>query len=92
MDTEKTIDPVDLSGAATAGGQTLEALLNLPGPQSRLRVKLPPGKAGRAEAVFAKQSWAAKHYWNEADGIVVYEFDQPLPEGDVLVRIPFAAS
>jgi uncharacterized lipoprotein len=79
-------EPLDLTGADTARG-FVEVSLNLPAPQSRLRVKLPPGHAGRAEAVFARHSWAAKHYWTERDGNVVYEFDEPLPEGEVLLRI-----
>jgi hypothetical protein len=78
---------VDLSGAAT-GGARVEASLDLPDPRTRLRVKLPPGEAGRAEAVFGRQSWAAKHYWSEDDDVMVYEFDEPLPAGSVLLRIP----
>jgi hypothetical protein len=78
---------VDLTGAATTGAG-LEASVTLPAARARLRVKLPPGEAGRAEALFGRQSWAAKHYWSEEDGVTVYEFDQPLPEGSVLLRIP----
>jgi uncharacterized lipoprotein len=80
-------EPLDLTAAADTGRGVVEVSLNLPAPQSRLRVKLPPGHAGRAEAVFARHSWAAKHYWTESDGVVVYEFDEPLPEGEVLLRI-----
>jgi hypothetical protein len=78
---------VDLTGAAT-GGARLEASVTLPAARTRLRLKLPPGEAGRAEAVFGRQSWAAKHYWQEDDGVTVYEFDEALPEGSVLLRIP----
>jgi hypothetical protein len=78
---------VDLTGAAI-GEARVEASVDLPAGQARLRVKLPPGEAGRAEAVFGRQSWAAKHYWNEDGGVTVYEFDEPLPQGSVLLRIP----
>jgi hypothetical protein len=49
---------------------------------------LPAGKPGRAEAIFADRSWAAKHYWQENPGVVIYEFDEPLPAGPVRLRIP----
>jgi hypothetical protein len=50
---------------------------------------LPAGKPGRAEALFADRSWAAKHYWLESPGVVVYEFDEPLPAGrPIRLRIP----
>ena len=52
-------------------------------------VRLPPGQPGRAEAVFERRSWAAKHYWADDDGVVIYEFDEPLPAGPVTLRIPF---
>jgi hypothetical protein len=87
--------PVDLSGTA-ARGPVLETALRLTAPTSRLRVKLPPGPAGRAEAVIPDpaairpETWAAKHYWSEGNDTIVYEFDQPLPEGEILLRIPRA--
>jgi hypothetical protein len=35
--------------------------------------------------------WAAKHHWTEGRGddvVTVYEFDEALPPGRVLLRIP----
>ncbi len=78
---------VDLS-ESPATATMLEARLTLEEPQPRVRVRLPPGQPGRAEAVFDRRSWAAKHYWLD-DDVVVYEFDEPLPAGPVLLRIPF---
>ena len=82
---------VDLS-ESVAGSAHLEAALTLKEPQSQLRLRMPPGKPGRAEAVFDGKSWSAKHYWQESPGVVVYEFEQPLPAGPITLRIPLAAS
>jgi hypothetical protein len=68
----------------------LETSLSLDEPQPRVRLRLPSGKPGRAEAVLEDRSWAAKHYWQESPGVVVYEFDEPLPAGPVRLRIPLA--
>jgi hypothetical protein len=84
-DAETTLD---LTALASAGRDVLEASVNLPGPRTQLRVRLPAGQAGRAEASFGQHRWAAKHYWNEGDGVVVYEFDEALPAGPVVLRIP----
>jgi hypothetical protein len=81
---------VDLSRCTTVRGSALEASVALEEPLSRLRLRLPRGKAGRAEAVFGERSWAAKHYWQELSGVMTYEFDEPLPAGSVLLRVPFA--
>jgi hypothetical protein len=83
---------VDLSGSARPSAAYLEAAVTLTEPQSRLRLRIPPGKPGRAEAVFEGNSWAAKHYWQESPGVVVYEFDEALPAGPITLRIPLAAS
>jgi hypothetical protein len=83
---------VDLSGSMRASASYLEAAVTLTEPQSRLRLRMPPGKPGRAEAVFEGNSWAAKHYWQESPGVVVYEFDEALPAGSITLRIPLAAS
>jgi hypothetical protein len=83
---------LDLSHDQQAHAAVLEATVTLTEPQVRLRVRLPPGDPGRAEAVFDKRSWAAKHYWQEELGVTIYEFDEPLPPGPVTVRIPFARS
>jgi hypothetical protein len=80
---------IDLTGSP-ARASVLEATVTLTSPQSRLRLHLPAGEAGRAEAVFGKRSWAAKHYWQEEGGVTVYEFDEPLPAGPITLRIPVA--
>jgi hypothetical protein len=80
---------LDLTESASSSAGVLEAAVTLTEPQSRLRLRLPPGKAGRAEAVFHKQSWAAKHYWQEGPDITIYEFDGPLPAGTITLRLPF---
>jgi hypothetical protein len=81
---------VDLSQYTILRGGVLEASVALEEPLSHLRLRLPRGEAGRAEAVLDEQSWAAKHYWQEAPGLMTYEFDEPLPAGPVLLRVPFA--
>jgi hypothetical protein len=83
---------LDLTESTPARAHMLEASVTLSEPQSRLYLRLPPGDAGRAEAVFHKRSWAAKHYWREEPGITVYEFDEPLPAGLIALRIPFRAA
>jgi hypothetical protein len=79
---------LDLTGSTPVRAGVLEATVTLAAPLSRLRLRLPVGVAGRAEAVFNKQSWTAKHYWQEDPGIMIYEFDEPLPPGPVMLRIP----
>ncbi len=85
MDTET----VDLRGAAAAAS-VLEATLTLATPRSRLRLRLPGGEAGRADAVLGERVWAAKHYWREQGDVTVYEFDEPLPAGPITLRVPLA--
>ncbi len=80
-------DTVDLRNLP-AHAPVLEAAIRLEGPQARLRVRLPGGYSGRADAVLGERIWAAKHYWQEQDGIVVYEFDEPLPAGELTLRVP----
>jgi hypothetical protein len=92
MNADTTAGIVDLSTIAAGRGAPLETSLTLEEPQTRLRLRLPPGKAGRAEAVFEGKSWAAKHYWQESPGVVVYEFDEALPAGAVTLRIPLSAA
>ena len=75
-----------------AGPTTLELRLTLEDPQSRVGVRAPDGTLGRAEAVLAGRSWAAKHFWTEGppgDQVTIFEFDEPLPAGAVLLRVPF---
>jgi hypothetical protein len=83
---------VDLSRLGSTSASALEVSVTLSEPGARLRVRLPGGEAGRAEASFRDRSWAAKHYWLEAPGVMIYEFDEPLPAGEVTLRIPFARS
>jgi hypothetical protein len=83
MDTD-VVDLRDLPAHAPV----LEATVTFAKSQSRLRVRLPGGEAGRADAILGKRVWAAKHYWQEQDGVMVYEFDEPLPAGQVTLRVP----
>jgi hypothetical protein len=76
---------------------TLELRFDLAEPQSRVAVKVAGGTRhgtlGRAEAVLGRHTWAAKHHWNEGgpdEEATIFEFDEPLPAGPVLLRIPFA--
>jgi hypothetical protein len=89
MNADSDAGIVDLSDASQGGARELEASLTLSEPQTQVRLRLPRGEAGRAEALFAGKSWAAKHYWHEGE-LMVYEFDGPLPAGPVRLRIPFA--
>lgn len=83
-------DVIDTRETASPRAGVLEASVTLTEPQARLRVRVARGTAGRAEARLAERSWAAKHYWQEAPGVMVYEFDEPLPPGPITLRIPFA--
>ena len=81
---------IDLTGIASSPSSTLEVSVTLPEPRSRLRLLLPAGEAGRPEAVFRGRSWAAKHYWREDGAVLTCEFDEPLPAGPIILRVPFA--
>jgi hypothetical protein len=68
--------------------------LALSAPVSRLRVRNPDGRLGGATAEFRdgteERSWSAKHSWDEgagADRCRVLEFDEPLPAGQIRLRI-----
>jgi hypothetical protein len=87
MPTDAILDLRDSSPSAGA----LVAEVVLEEPQPRLRVMLPPGSPGRAEARFGTHNWAAKHYWPEQPDVTVYEFDESLPAGAITLRIPLAA-
>jgi hypothetical protein len=87
-DTELRIDP----HAGRYEGR-LEAQLHLDEPRTRIVVRVPTGSVGRAEAKFGRQSWAAAHYWTEEteDGnVVLFEFSEALPAGDLRLSIPFS--
>jgi hypothetical protein len=43
---------------------------------------------GRAEAIRGKERWDAKHYSRIDLETVAYEFDGPLPAGEILLRVP----
>jgi hypothetical protein len=81
---------VDLTASEPVPPGVVEASLELPAPQSRLLLRLPAGEAGRAEALIDGRSWAAKHYFEQERGVMAYEFDEPLPAGRIVVRVPFA--
>jgi hypothetical protein len=79
---------IDMSQQRASGG-TLEAAVVLPGPRSQIQVRLPPsGVPGRAEAIRGKERWDAKHYWSIDLETVAYEFDGPLPAGEIRLRVP----
>ncbi len=83
---------VDLSGARESGG-FLETGLQLSGPCSQIHVRLPASRvAGRAEAEHRQgprvERWSAKHFWSIDQETVAYEFDGPLPAGDIRLRVP----
>ena len=78
-----------------AGASTVEVRIALDSPQTRIAVRAPEGTVGRAEALLGQRIWAAKHYWIEGPQdpsgaqTTVFEFDEALPAGQVLLRIPF---
>jgi hypothetical protein len=93
MNTSPLMDAavIDLTRSERVRTDVLEASLELPEPRSRLLLRIPAGKAGRAEAIIDERSWAAKHYWQQEPGVMAYEFDEPLPAGRIVVRVPFEA-
>lgn len=74
----------------TTTERTIELELLLDSAQSQVRVRVPDGRPGRAEALLGSRNWAAKHFWTQSDGQTVYEFDEPLPAGRVRLRIPLS--
>jgi hypothetical protein len=82
---------VDMSGQRPRDG-ALEVQLKLPAPRGQIQVRLPEASVpGRAEAQHGSERWAAKHYWSIDDRTVAYEFDGPLPAGELRLRVPVSA-
>ncbi|HET9597589.1 MAG TPA: hypothetical protein VFP65_18515 [Anaeromyxobacteraceae bacterium] len=81
---------IDLEWSEASHADVLQATLHLPAPRARLLLRVPAGNAGRAEAIIDQRSWAAKHYWQQEPGVMAYEFDEPLPAGPIVVRVPIA--
>ncbi|HYD40904.1 MAG TPA: hypothetical protein VEB43_08735 [Anaeromyxobacter sp.] len=81
---------VELGEAQDVGDGVRQAILTLTAAQGRLRLHVADRSPGRAEAIFEGRSWAAKHYWHEGQGVWVYEFDEALPAGQIVVRVPVA--
>jgi hypothetical protein len=86
----------DVPAPAAQPPTTIELRLDLPEPQNRVGVKVAggarQGTLGRADAVLGRHTWAAKHHWLEGDPddeATIFEFDEPLPAGPVVLRIPF---
>ena len=82
---------VDSGGGRFAG--RLDAVVTFDEARTRVIMRVPHGTVGRAEAIFRGRNWSAAHYWTEEtdDGaVVIYEFSEPLPEGEVRLVIPFA--
>jgi hypothetical protein len=70
----------------------IEAHLHLDQPGTRIMMRVPRGSVGRAQAKFAGKNWAAAHYWTEETdegNVVLYEFSEALPAGDVRLVVPF---
>ena len=87
----------DVPRPAAQQPTTIELRLDLPEPQTRVGVKVAGGTRvgtlGRADAVLGRHTWAAKHHWQEGgpgDEATIFEFDEPLPAGPVVLRIPFS--
>lgn len=73
----------------TPGSTDVE--IDLREPRSRFFVRVEGGTAGRAEARFGEQRWAAKHYWREDEAgveLMAYEFDEPVPAGRFILHVP----
>ncbi len=83
---------IDMSKGEDVGTNVRQVTLRLAAPQSRLRVGVGARRPGRAEATFGKKSWAAKHYWEEDQGVWIYEFDEALPAGEVVLRVAVAGA
>jgi hypothetical protein len=92
-----TIYSAEHSEETSADGGVKLVHLTLVEPQARVAVRAPGATLGRAEALVGegedgRQNWAAKHFWKEGppgDQVTVFEFDQPLPAGPIVLRIPF---
>jgi hypothetical protein len=84
-----TSEIIDASEGDDVGPGVRQLTLTLPTPQARLRLRIAERSPGRAVAEFEGRSWAAKHYWEEGQGVWVYEFDGALPAGRVVLRVPF---
>jgi hypothetical protein len=83
---------IDMSKGEDVGTNVRQVKLRLAAPQARLRLGVGARRPGRAEAIFGGKSWAAKHYWEEEQGIWVYEFDDALPAGEVVLRVTVAGA
>ena len=90
----------ELDSPLPSAATTVQLRIELATPQQRVTVRVPGASLGRADAGFATraasgekaQRWAAKHYWTEeteAGPATVFEFDEPLPAGSVVLEIPF---
>lgn len=89
--------------AGTRGETTMEVGLMLAAATSRLAIRS-SGTLGRAEAQLGERCWAAKHYWTErpraarageggeGEALTIFEFDEPLPAGPMLLRLPIRSA
>jgi hypothetical protein len=67
----------------------LEVELTLPSPQTRIPFVVSTGVVGRADADLGGEHLAAAHYWSEAAAnLVIQEFSQALPAGEVRLVLP----
>jgi hypothetical protein len=82
-------------GSVNQPTDIVELQLSLEHATQRIAIRAPSNGIGRAEAVLGKKNWAAKHYWSEGEAdqeITIFEFDEALPAGPVLLRIPMLAT
>jgi hypothetical protein len=88
MTTHEVVSPLLRSGPA----RSIDLALTLPQPTDRIIVHNAGLSPGRADAILdGDRVWSAKHHWSEgrgADAITIYEFDESLPAGPMLLRIP----
>jgi hypothetical protein len=98
--TFEVVSPLLRSGQAPF----IELPLTLETPAERILVHTAGLQPGRADAILAAgqgagqgaddgkpRIWSAKHHWTETragDAVTIYEFDEALPAGQVLLRIP----
>ncbi len=60
---------------------TLEA------PETQVKIASTHAHLGRAQAILGTRRWDAKHYFRDDEG-TVYEFDEALPAGPVVLEVP----
>jgi hypothetical protein len=93
MITHEVVAPLLRTGEAGIGGaRFIDVRLTLDRPTDRIAIHAPGLALGRADALLsAHRVWASKHHWTETrgdDAVTTYEFDEALPAGPCVLRIP----